>query len=254
MDYSVLVTHILGNEVLSNAVQDMEQRRHALNLVSSEWKSRLENTHAYQTHSNGKATYYTGRPCKGEKAYIRTLKFANEMYPVMLAGEWYLTKNETDDFSIVSRECEPLRLIGMSMRSNSDSQLHDGGRFFVKTCDPILCHDCADAHVKYKIQIADKNWCVKSLRIFDGNSLKNEFTLSLQEHLMKYGGKFMGILYVIIDRRTTYGTNNYKIGGTIYELIVFQNSILLPSAPLNFAPSFNVPSIEFPEDCEKTSD
>lgn len=249
MDYSVLVANIIGNDVLFNAVQELEERTHALNLITPEWKSHLENTHAYQMHSTGKAAYFTGRPCKSEKAYLQSLKFKNEMYPIIVVGEWYLAKLETGEFSIVCRECEPLRHIALSMRVNDQSELHDGGRFFIRICKPSFCHTCAESHLKHKVPVLERNWCVKSLRIFDGNGIKNEFTKHLQETLLTLG-KFMGIMHIVIDRRTTYGTNNYKIGGIIEELIVFQNSVLLPSVSLYFGPSFDVPSVEFPEESE----
>lgn len=247
MDYSLVVASIQSNRVLLNAVQDLEERTKALNLITHEWKSRLENTHAYQMHSNGEATYLKGRLCKSEMAYIKTLKFTNEMYPIIIAGEWYLQKDKYNNISVVSRECEPLRLIGLSMRVDPNSKLHDGGRFFIRICKPSFCHTCAEQHLDHKVPVADKNWCVNSLRVFDGNSIKNAFTINLQEDLLQLG-KFMGIMYMIIDRRTTYGNNEYKLGGIIHELIVFQSSVLLPPASLMLGPTLDVPSVEFPEE------
>lgn len=249
MDYSVLVANIISNDVLSKAVLELQERTKALNLITPEWKSLLENTPAYRVHTTGKATYFTGRPCKSEKAYLKPLKYKNEMYSVIVAGEWYLSKMENGEFSIVCRECEPLRYIALSMKVNDESQLHDGGRFFIRICKPSFCHTCAESHINHKVPILEKNWCVKSLRVFNGNGIKNEFTKNLQETLLTLG-KFMGIMHMIIDRRTTYGSNNYKIGGIIEELIVFQNSVLLPSVSLYFGPTFDVPSIEFPEEPE----
>lgn len=249
MDYSVLVTHIINNKVLLKAIQDLEERTHALNLITHEWRSRLENTHAYKTHTEGIATYFKKRACKNEMSSLEPLQFKNEKFPIIVVGEWYLSLNDKHEFSIVSRECEPLRVIGLSVQVNKQSKLHDGGRFFIKNCTPSFCHVCTESHLKYKVPFEEKNWCVKSLRVFDGNNIKNEFTKNLQENMLALGN-FMGIMYIIIDRRITYGNNEYKVGGIIEELIVFQKSVLIPSNSLTFGSTFNVPSVEFPEESE----
>lgn len=240
MDYFVLVDNILKNPILSKAVQDLEERTRALNLITPTWKEVLKKSPAYEAHSNRKAVYFKGHKCSNEKAYIRSLKNKNERYAVIVAGEWSLAKSEEDDYSVVCRESEPMRKIAWSMREKDQDKLHDGGRFFIRTCNPMLCHDCSKSHAIHGVPLLRKNWCIKSLRVFDGKEIKSAFTKCIQDNLV---GSFMGILHVVVHKKTTYGEDCFKVGGDIEELIIFQNSVLLPAPILVEEP---VPAVEFP--------
>ena len=227
MDYISLVNSILAKEVLLEAVNSLSSRVESLNLVTPEWKTILENSKVYETHSNRKAKYLKGRLVAKEKAYNKRLKNPNDFYNIIVAGEWSLSKSEDNDYSIVSRSCEPLQFIANSMKETSDSNLHDGGRFFIRECTVQFCDDCKQNHEKFQVPFVTKNWCVKSLRIFNGNNIMHSFAYVLQKMLSKMGS-FFGILRMQITSRTTFGDDCYKIGGTIEELIVFQHTVLLP--------------------------
>lgn len=243
MNYSSLVNNILSKKVLSEALNNLQSRVESLNLITPEWKTVLENSKMYQTHSNGKAKYHKGHLVCNEKAYTRCLKNPNDYYNIIIAGEWTLQKSEDNEFSIVSRTCEPLHLIANSMRENLDSNLHDGGRFFIRECNIPFCDDCKKYHEKFKVPFVNKNWCVKSLRIFNGTTILYSFTHIIQQMLTKMGS-FMGIFRMLITSRTTYGDNYYKIGGIIEELIVFQHTVLLPF-DLNLEASNMLPCTEY---------
>lgn len=249
MDYTTLVQCILNNDILSKAVKDLANRTKVLNLITPEWKSVLENNEIYQLHLSGKAQYSTGHSVAKEKAYCKRLKYKNEMFTFIIAGEWSLSKSKDkeDEYSIVSRGSEPLQLIAYSMRENPGTSLHDGGRFFIRHCNPDLCSDCRLVHQKYKVPFALHNWCVKSLQTFDGTQLSITFASKLQECLPKLGS-FMGIFRMEIQSRLTFGSNCYKISGMVDEMIIFQHSILLPLERMCVESAENVPSIEFPDE------
>lgn len=247
MDYSTLVKCIFNNDILSKAVEDLANRTKILNLITSEWKHILENSDVYKTHLNGKAKYSKGHSVAKEKAFNRRLKYKNEMYTIIIAGEWSLTKTKEDEYSVISRDCEPLQLIASSMREKTDNILHDGGRFFIRHCNPNLCSDCRSVHKKYEIPLTSQNWCVKSLRIFDGKHITMTFAHILQQSLPKMGS-FMGIFRMQIQSRTTFGDDCYKIGGVIDEMIIFQHSILLPAGIICLESTESLPCVEYPNE------
>ena len=228
MNYLPLVNTILSHKIISEAIEELYSRVESLNLITAEWKETLENSEIYQKHCNGKVKYSKGYLVANEKAYNKKLKNSNDHYNIIVVGEWSLKKSKNNEYSVVARMCEPLRLIGLSMRENTDSILHDGGRFFIRECSVSFCDECQTKHAEFKVPLLSKNWCVKSLRIFNGKSIQHTFTKVLQQNLLKTGS-FMGIFRMRIHSRTTYGDNCYKIGGIIEELIVFQHSILLPT-------------------------
>lgn len=253
MDYPSLINCIQSNATLSKAVLELVSRTQFLNLVTLNWKDALEGSEVYQKHVSGKVEYTQGRAVANEKAYNRRIKDQNEWYSVIVAGEWALDRDEnSDDYSIVSRFANahsPLHQITVSMRESERSSVHDGGRFFVRECNPHLCSDCRMVYSNLKMAPPRKNWCVKSIRIFDGKQISIWCTKRFQEVLVNM--TFMGVLKMVVQSRTTFGNNYYKIGGTIHEMILFQHSVLLPSISVYLEPSMNLPSIEFPEEAGK---
>lgn len=256
MDYLSLINSIQSNDTLSRAVQELVTRNACLNLVTVDWEDALESSEVYKKHVGGKVEYAVGKVVANDKAYNRRIKEQNACYSAIVAGEWALDRDkDSGEYSIVSRFSNPespLYQIMVSMRENERSSVHDGGRFFVRECNPHLCSDCRMVYSSLKIAPPRKNWCVKSIRIFDGKQISIWCTTRFQEALVNM--TFMGVLKLVVQSRTTYGNNCYKIGGIIHEMILFQHSVLLPSISVCLEPSVTLPSIEFPEEGEKKND
>lgn len=255
MDYLSLIHSIQSNETLSKAVQELVERSRAMNLVALNWRDVLEGSEVYQKHVTGKVEFLQGKLVAKEKAYNQRIKNPNECYSVIVAGEWALIKDsdkDTHGYSIVSRNASadsPIHQITLSMRESERSSTHDGGRFFIRECNPHLCSDCRLVYTNLKIAPPKKNWCVKSIRIFDGRQISIWCTKRFQEALTNV--TFYGVLKLVVQSRTTYGVNCYKIGGAIHEMILFQHSVLLPSISVCLEMSEDLPCIEFPEEVEK---
>lgn len=247
MQYNAFIEQILKCDPLKEVIRSLQDRTGAMNLIVPNWREVLTKSPVYQRHREKSVQYTRGRPMAGSPVTVRTIIAPENQYNVVIAGVWSLSQLENMDYSVVCRQCDPLRQIGLSMQEGPHQNLHDGGRFFVNVCDPKYCHHCLAAHERYKMPLASKNWCVLSTRTFDGKNLKNEFTKSLQES-MKRIGTFMAIFHMRVLSRTTY-EGGYKIGGQIKEMIVFQQSSLMQVEQLNFDEERllpYVPSIEYP--------
>jgi hypothetical protein len=224
------------------AIRILEEYNRAVNLICPDWLNVLKEYPVYQKHVNRKAKYGKGKSCAKEKAYVRTI--IDGQFNVIVAGEFSLVRGteDEDEYSIVARSCEPLREIGLVMQDNPEWKLHDGGRYFVKTCEPRYCYFCKEEHKNRDIQLPRKNnWCVQSVRVFDGKFLFQECTTPLRDSLLEMKS-FFAVFYMQISSRTTFGDNSYKIGGLIKEMIVFQENVLVPRQLENMQ---SQPAIEY---------
>lgn len=231
MEYDALVRNIDSCEILKKAVEKMAIATGALNLVSPDWETNLENYRPHKMHLENKVKYSQGHACCSSKAYIRNVIRAQDKYNVIVTGSFSIdakndtpvvaTEGEESDHSFVTRSSEPLTRIAEAMIENPLQNLNDGSRFFVENCNPMLCHKCVDSHRQRNIPIPPKNWCVLSTRVFDGKRIRNDFKTFLIPNLLKMGSVF-AVLHVQIYSRTTFGDNCFKIGGKIKEMIFFQ--------------------------------
>lgn len=247
MNYALLVKRIEECAVLNNAIQEMQKETGAMNLIVSDWKDVLMNHPVYKLHKDKKVKYTKGHPVAQEKAYVRHIKHYHEQFNIIVAGEFSLSqKKKVDGVSIVSRQCEPLTCIGQCMQEAPDWTLHDGGRFFVETCEPRLCDICMQLHARENIPLLEKNWCVRILRVFDGKKLQNDLTHRLQQSMFAMKN-FMAIFHMQIYSRMTYGEDAYKIGGGISKMIVFQKSVFTSLDNFDLSNEKPLLSLEYPK-------
>lgn len=242
MNYCALVQNILGCSVLREAVEQMNRKTLALNLIDTDWETALNESPVHQKHKSRSVKYSKGRKCVEDQAEVRHVISPKEVYNVVVAGTFI--GNEDDSFSV--RQCEPLTEIGKAMAENSVQKLHDGARLYVQECNPTLCHTCVKSHERFKVPFSRINWCVLRTRVFNGETISNAFKCHLTPMLVKKG--FMAIIHAQIFSRTTFGDDMYKLGGRIKDLIVFQESALESHEAINFGyvESQRAPSIEYP--------
>lgn len=259
MEYSALVTNILGCPLLANAIQDMTRRTQALNLIDPNWKNLLHQHETFKRHSDKLVKYSKGHSCSFDKAYVRSIISSNNHFNVIIAGSFQIVtaKNsngeclDQENCSFATRQCDPLTEIALAMKENPQQKLNDGARLFVSECNPMMCESCERNHSDYKVPIARKNWCVRTTRVYNGKQLNNEFKSRLLPTLLDLGST-LAIFNVQISSRTTFGDEMYKIGGQVKEMIIFQESALIPCENIRFSNnqmvSNPVPSIEYPEE------
>ncbi|GIX96210.1 uncharacterized protein CDAR_70371 [Caerostris darwini] len=264
MDYLALVGNILNCPILKDELTDMVERTRALNLVDPEWQSHLEEYPIYKRHLTKDINFSKGHMCLDDKCCVKNIISPSGYFNVIVAGVFSLHvkqpalegRQNANEVSFVTRQCQPLTMIGESMSDSPREKLHDGARLFPEVCDPMLCNKCVESHKRIKVPFCKNNWCVTTTRIFDGNRIKNEFKSRLVFPLSKMG-KFLAILHINIQSKTTFGDNVYKIGGRVKEMIIFQESSISQTKELNFdsIPTLDAsmfPSIEYPQ--EETED
>lgn len=225
-DYSILINGILNTPILREAIENLEKRTCALNLITTTWLKNLEFSSVYEIHKNKKAKYNKGRFCGPEKkALLQKVTNRDHVFNIIVTGEFNFQKSETGAISIVANNCEPLDRIGEIMKENDEKKLHTGARFFVKTCHPLLCHFCTKHHKDNKLPFVRQNWCVLSVKIFNGNEIRCSSSTMIQQALMLMPN-FMGAFNMKISNRISFGENSYKISGSIEEMIIFQKTAL----------------------------
>lgn len=225
-DYNVLINGIVNTSLLREAIEKLEKRTCALNLITPTWKQELQFSPVFQIHKNRKAKYNKGHFCGPEKkAFIQKIISRDHVFNVIVTGEFNFQKSEKNEISIVANNCEPLDLIGEVMSENDDQKLHTGARLFVKTCHPLFCHYCTEHHMENKIPLVQKNWCVLSLKVFNGKEISSSSSAIIQPALMSMQN-FMAIFHIKISNRISFGENSYKISGSIEEMIIFQKMSL----------------------------
>lgn len=220
-DYSILINDILNTSVLREAIESLEKRTCALNLITTNWSKNLEFSSVYQVHKNRKAKYSKGRYCGPEKkAFLQKIINRDHVFNIIVAGEFNFQKSEAGDISIVASNCEPLDRIGEVMKENDEKKLHTGARFFVKTCHPLFCIFCTKHHQDNKLPFVRQNWCVLSVKIFNGNEIKGSSSTIIQQALTLMPN-FMAVCNMNVTNRISYGENSYKMSGCIEEMIIF---------------------------------
>lgn len=249
MEYERLIKHTLANPVLSKTIQDMVNDCGILNLITPDWEVDLKEYPVHQRHMEKRVSFSKGHVCNEDKAFVRNIALPSDRYKVLLLGQWYYDVSKETHTSFVSCDCPPLTTIAETMRENPNQKLHDGARFFMDHCDPMLCITCSEAHKVNNVSIDSKrNWCVKKIRVFNGRDVKFTFKKIL-ENTLKNLGQFYAICQVCIKSRTTFGDDKYKISGHIKDLIVFQESAIQPRMNLEFVEVSLTPHcIEFPSD------
>lgn len=259
MNYSGLLHRILQNETLNEAIENISKRTLAFNLVNENWLKLLKESPVHQAHKERTVKYSRGKKVKADNAFIRNVISPKHYYDILIAGLFYASEVEFLNEELVKKKnitfvphlCDPLVEIGKAMQETPMQNLHDGARLFIDTCNPILCRTCRQSHQKHKVQLTENNWCVLKTLVFDGETILNAFKTQLASSMIR-GGSFGAILHVHICSRTTFNSE-YKIGGKIKEMIIFQEQALYPVKNLNFGmilPFDNQPRIEYPDDNE----
>lgn len=246
MDYDALIRQVQQCTLLNNKIDEIYNHTKALNLIDLNWEEHLTNNPIYKRHLEKKVKYSKGHAVANEKAHVRNIINNNDQYNILVFGQFSLSKNE-NDYSIVARNCPPLTKIGLSMQEHSELKLHDGGRFFVKVCDPRMCYHCYKYHTSYSIPFAYRNWCILNCQIFDGQKIYESFTQDIQQCMLTIKN-FLAVFHMRIFARTTFG-ESYKISGEIYKVIIFQESALIPPMTLELKLEM-LPKIEYPDNKE----
>lgn len=254
MEYTALVRIIEQCKPLYAALQNVENKTGALNLVTEDWRTKLHQSEVYQQHITHKVKYGDEKVVAKGKAKNKYILNNSSQYNILVAGEWTLSKNESEEkdaISFVCRECDPLAEIGKSMQESTDSIFHTGARIFIESCDPYFCFPCSSKFREFSIPFAKKQWCVTTTQVFDGSELRNEFCTLLQKSLSEMPS-FHAILRIRVKSKTQWA-NYYKIMGSTKEMIIFQPWSLVSMESLNFMAPEPTPQIEFPQEEEYTA-
>lgn len=260
MEYEKYIEHIHNIPVLLRETEKLVRVSGYHNLVQRDWRATLENLDVHQNHQQNKVQYSKGHSGSNGAYNVRSVTSTANSYKVIVLGTFCLDRfkdqkklNEvadttaSNDWSFKTRNCPPLQLIGEAMRESDSKTLNDGARLFMESCTPAMCHHCQTQHKQFNVECESKNnWCVTKLRIFNGETIYNTFKSNLVTMLQNMGA-FMAICQVNIYSRTSYGDDKFKVGGILKNIIVFQESAILPQQ-MNFVKEYNLglPTIEFP--------
>lgn len=255
MDEERFIERVYSNSVLKKAVEEMCEGTGALNLVDPEWKNLLQNNELYQKYRARKIKFSKGKTSKQEKIHVRNVIGMNNCFNVVVVGYWTLDcTKEKADTSFICRLCSPLTEIGNCMSEHDHMKYSDNCRLFVEKCDPGFCVSCKNAAKKLQVFDPKNDWCIVKTKVFNGACIKHVFKTSV-EHVFG-AGCCMGIFNVLITSRYTYGEENYKIGGTIRDMILFKESSLneVMNLDIEYPTELPIPQITYPSEEVEESD
>ncbi|GBN19730.1 hypothetical protein AVEN_261806-1 [Araneus ventricosus] len=256
MEYPNLIQYTLACPVLKKTIHEMAVGSGTLNLVHPDWESRLHEYSVHRRHLKKEVAFSKGRACRQDKAHVRNISIPSNAYKVIVLGKLSCSRSKSQeldgppgDIHFVARECPPLTRIAEAMKDSPSQKLHDGAILFMEHCDPALCNQCLTAHTQRRVPWdRRRNWCVLKTRKFNGMKLEHDFKTKLVP-VLEGLGSFYAIAQLNIFSRTTFGEDTFKIGGKIKDLIVFQESAILPRVEeIVFSERSTIPSIEFPEE------
>lgn len=260
MDYNKYIDHVQDVPILLKEAENLATHSGSSNLVQKDWLTTLENLPVHQNHKLHKVQYSKGYSGSNGAYNVRSVTSNANTYKVVVLGSFYLDKpkdlkkineaceaNVSNDWSFKTRNCPPLQHIGQAMRESDGKTLNDGARLFMESCTPAMCFHCQTYHKQFNVEFDfNHNWCVTKLRIFNGKTIYNTFKSQLIT-MMQNMGTFLAICQVNIYSRTSYGDDKFKVGGVIKNIIVFQESAILPQQlHFNKELSLNSPAIQFP--------
>ncbi|KAG8156130.1 hypothetical protein JTE90_016687 [Oedothorax gibbosus] len=258
MDYDKHIEHIQGIPILLHEAETMASHSGSCNLVQKDWEETLENLQVHQNHKARRVQYSKGYSGLNGAYNVRSVASSANTYKLVVLGSFYLDKpkegdvHALNDWSFKTRNCPPLQRIGEAMRESDSKTLNDGARLFMESCTPAMCVHCQTYHKKFNMECdLNRNWCVTKLRVFNGDTIKNTFKSQLT-HMLDTMGTFMAICQINIYSRTSYGDDKFKVGGLIKNIIIFQESAILPQQ-MSFATEEGdtLPAIEFAEQKEE---
>lgn len=255
---NAIIQHIMGNPILSSAVEEMVRRTGALNLVRPDWELTLKDSEVYQRHAKQQIRYSKGRDFKSG-VNIRSVIGANNHYQLIVVGSFTLTQRRVDpldpdkiqDTAFMVRNCPPLQSVAQSMLESPDQKMQDNCKLFVERCNVGICNTCNQ--YKQLMHGPDDNWCLATCRIFDGSQIRNAFKSKIEE-MFGALGNFIGILNLNVNSRVKFGENSAKIGGNIKEFIIFKESVLMPRNEMVINPYLEphaTPTVTYPQDLEE---
>lgn len=246
-DYSDLVSKILKNDILATAAKQMvtaeNSDRLALDLVTTDWAYRLENDIVFQDcQFNPK---YMGKSTPSSINYeYETSK--DILFDITLVGYCRFTKpykgNKNSTPSITISKSEPLNKIARVMMHGFGSHItiSDEFKFNFNPCNLLKCIDCSDNAVIFEKKgytLPKPNQpCICTTKLFDGKEIVNRFQSHMEE---AFSQTFIALLHLKINTRYNYTDPNnsnqkiYRIGGTVTEMIAFDEAKLYSRKAVN---------------------
>ena len=222
------------HKTLKLGIDSMIESDH-INLTHSSWLIHLQNSGLYQRYLNNEVEFL---PVMERSKYVKSqrVKNENDFLKIVVIGRFVYVQTEgAPNFQVIN--CEPLDKISEVFLDKSQKfELSYKGRFFIQTCNPVICARCAHYETMYRIKFGNESkwWCIEKTKIFNGEDIK----LVTRNHVELTCGKnpFIGIFQMYVNARQIFGTNfnQMKINGVITDMILLKESALEIQKPSIF--------------------
>lgn len=255
-NYISLVSKVLANESLASAVNDLVDE-HCLNLVTKDWRSRLENNITYQNYSSHfqklwKPSFSTVH-CECEESkqpdfqvvlvanckFIKPYKKADQSNDRRSINLPLNDRDERQSNWIVV-DSEPLTKIARAMTSDLGSEVNiwSDFKFSFVDCGYVGCSKCSRfanvfAQAGYKV---DREFqpCILDTRVFTGESVVNRFYSQIEN---LFTDTFLAILKLEVNVRYHLKKQNaYRISGRVLDFVGFTENKLRQTKKVDLGP------------------
>ncbi|KAG8175216.1 hypothetical protein JTE90_022639 [Oedothorax gibbosus] len=250
--YTSLVSHVLDTPTLKERIEGWPSDV-ALNLITEDWKERLQQSILYKTLKHDSAKMYTTALTNNmfKVQYLQRNNLSSDIYIVAVCSihqPYNSAYKHKSPFSIQIHDCEALNMLAMAMTRDvnpTNTHLSDTAKFNFKTCS-FLCRYCQEAREDLKgqgvtLSVGINQPCICDIETFDGTCVERCFAQQMQGYLQ---GKFVAILHLELTNRyfyprmTTDSTDDQevvRIGGFAKRMVAFPESNLMatPKVPLS---------------------
>lgn len=261
VEYNAVLEEFLRHPELSKIIQQVSTKDY-LNLMSLNWKDKLDNHAHYQDLKKDVSKYIQSSYSK-ENVY----NFYNVKPPLMvavIAQCSFIVNKNNDKITISVKEYSPLTEIGKTILSDLDDfvQKVDEFRLTFGQCSVKgNCHHCSKA---FKVFGNDPTMgkidepCILDTQVFDGKNAYNRFLSQINS--MFHGNTFFAICLVEVNSRYSYKLEEelamkYRVSGTVHHLIAFDKRKLVLNkelclGPVNIMSAETAPSAAILEELE----
>lgn len=243
--YAALVEQLLSIPALAQYVSTCPDD--ILNLVTLDWKQRLENYALYQDFVHNSALLFREPTVSYNKIFtVQKLKETVDPLRVLVAVKCQIPRaygdaKEETTFPILLQESVVLKTLTEAMTKDMDSKLKmdDSLKVFISPCHYLSCTYCMAAMKRMndmKQKIPSKNQpCILNTRVFDGETICNRFGSQLKGI---FQNQFVAIVECTLNSRFVFenkndaGIKTVRVGGQATKLLAMRETALNPRETL----------------------
>lgn len=249
--YTAFVDRILQVPVLETRIEEWAVESDALNLVTTDWKKRLQHSALYKAFKQDAKNLFT--PIQDASyPYQKIQKDIDVSTKVIVAGICNVYDNSNSKynnapFAVTLQECDAFNMLTEVLTSDMTTfQRSESVKLNFQSCSAACQHCNKAVHVMttngVNIPFDGNHPCILNIELFNGKNLEKCFSQQLKGNMPN---KFVAIMQVTLKSRYTFETD-YKpfvrLGADALNMIAFPESNLMPQNDLNNLCLLKVPT------------